>query len=58
MHAPSATLVIGATGTTGSRVVAGLVAEGHCVKAALPKRHPGGGCGGCPLRLERARDLR
>ncbi|MGW4993044.1 NmrA family NAD(P)-binding protein [Streptomyces mirabilis] len=34
MNAPSATLVIGATGTTGSRVVAGLIAEGHRVKAA------------------------
>ncbi|MFD7053423.1 NmrA family NAD(P)-binding protein [Streptomyces mirabilis] len=34
MSASSATLVIGATGTTGSRVVAGLIAEGHRVKAA------------------------
>ncbi len=34
MNARSATLVIGATGTTGSRVVAGLIAEGHRVKAA------------------------
>ncbi|MFF3135491.1 NmrA family NAD(P)-binding protein [Streptomyces mirabilis] len=34
MNAPSATLVIGATGTTGSRVVAGLIAEGHRVRAA------------------------
>ncbi|MCX4426658.1 NmrA family NAD(P)-binding protein [Streptomyces mirabilis] len=34
MNAPSATLVIGATGTTGSRVVAGLLAEGHRVRAA------------------------
>ncbi|MFD5759965.1 NAD(P)H-binding protein [Streptomyces sp. NPDC127044] len=34
MNAPSATLLIGATGTTGSRVVAGLIAEGHRVKAA------------------------
>ncbi|WP_371502555.1 NAD(P)H-binding protein [Kitasatospora sp. NBC_00374] len=34
MNTLSATLVIGATGTTGSRVVAGLIAEGHRVKAA------------------------
>ncbi|MFI1252533.1 NmrA family NAD(P)-binding protein [Streptomyces netropsis] len=34
MNTPSATLVIGATGTTGRRVSAGLIAEGHRVKAA------------------------
>ncbi|MFF7756090.1 NAD(P)H-binding protein [Streptomyces sp. NPDC007971] len=34
MNATSATLVIGASGTTGRRVVAGLIAEGHRVKAA------------------------
>ncbi|GAB7184666.1 Rossmann-fold NAD(P)(+)-binding protein [Kitasatospora sp. Ki12] len=34
MNAPGTTLVIGATGTTGRRVVAGLTAEGHRVKAA------------------------
>ncbi|MFF3245315.1 NmrA family NAD(P)-binding protein [Streptomyces sp. NPDC002870] len=34
MNAPSTTLVIGATGTTGRRVAAGLIAEGHRVKAA------------------------
>ncbi|MFI6082965.1 NAD(P)H-binding protein [Streptomyces sp. NPDC051217] len=34
MRAPGTTLVIGATGTTGSRVVAQLVAGGHRVKAA------------------------
>ncbi|MEU9047702.1 MULTISPECIES: NmrA family NAD(P)-binding protein [unclassified Kitasatospora] len=34
MNAPGATLVIGATSTTGRRVVAGLAAEGHRVKAA------------------------
>ncbi|MFF3425800.1 NAD(P)H-binding protein [Streptomyces sp. NPDC002602] len=34
MSDPNATLVIGATGTTGRRVTAGLLAEGHHVKAA------------------------
>ncbi|MFI0980901.1 NAD(P)H-binding protein [Streptomyces sp. NPDC021093] len=34
MNAPGFTLVIGATGTTGSRVTAGLLAEGRRVKAA------------------------
>ncbi|MFG2232683.1 NAD(P)H-binding protein [Streptomyces sp. NBC_01310] len=34
MNAHHATLVIGATGTTGRRVAAGLAAEGHRVKAA------------------------
>lgn len=34
MNTPSTTLVIGATGTTGRRVSAGLIAEGHRVKAA------------------------
>ncbi|MFF2131265.1 NmrA family NAD(P)-binding protein [Streptomyces olivochromogenes] len=34
MNAAGATLVIGATGTTGSRVAAGLITEGHRVKAA------------------------
>ncbi|MFE5813435.1 NmrA family NAD(P)-binding protein [Streptomyces sp. NPDC056479] len=34
MTTPDTTLVIGATGTTGRRVTAGLVAEGHRVKAA------------------------
>ncbi|MER5928951.1 NAD(P)H-binding protein [Streptomyces sp. NPDC002054] len=34
MNTPNATLVIGATGTTGRRVTAGLSAEGHRVKAA------------------------
>lgn len=34
MNAPSAALVIGATGTTGRRVAAGLIVEGHRVKAA------------------------
>ncbi|NUK02564.1 NmrA family NAD(P)-binding protein [Streptomyces lunaelactis] len=34
MNTPAATLVIGATGTTGSRVTAGLIAERHRVKAA------------------------
>ncbi len=33
MSDPGATLVIGATGTTGRRVTAGLVSEGHRVKA-------------------------
>ncbi|MFD4320744.1 NAD(P)H-binding protein [Streptomyces sp. NPDC058548] len=33
MDNPNATLVIGATGTTGRRVTAGLIAEGHRVKA-------------------------
>lgn len=41
MSTPGVTLVIGATGTTGRRVAAGLIAEGHRVKAALPERHPG-----------------
>ncbi|MBT2540697.1 NAD(P)H-binding protein [Streptomyces sp. ISL-44] len=34
MNSPSAILVIGATGTTGRRVAAGLIAEGHRVMAA------------------------
>ncbi|MFD9407948.1 NmrA family NAD(P)-binding protein [Streptomyces sp. NPDC059989] len=34
MKTPAATLVIGATGTTGRRVTAGLIAEGHRVRAA------------------------
>ncbi|WP_405584063.1 NmrA family NAD(P)-binding protein [Streptomyces sp. NBC_01092] len=34
MNTPSATLVIGATGTTGRRVTAGLTEKGHRVKAA------------------------
>ncbi|GGR27075.1 NmrA family NAD(P)-binding protein [Streptomyces netropsis] len=34
MNTPGTTLVIGATGTTGRRVSAGLIAEGHRVKAA------------------------
>jgi ergot alkaloid biosynthesis protein len=34
MSTPSRTLVVGATGTTGSRVVSRLVAAGHRVKAA------------------------
>jgi ergot alkaloid biosynthesis protein len=34
MNTPAATLVIGATGTTGSRVVSQLLAAGHPVKAA------------------------
>ncbi|MFG2981754.1 NmrA family NAD(P)-binding protein [Streptomyces sp. NPDC048258] len=34
MTTPHATLVIGATGTTGRRVAAGLIAEGHRVRAA------------------------
>ncbi|MFD7548162.1 NAD(P)H-binding protein [Streptomyces sp. NPDC059816] len=34
MTEPAAVLVIGATGTTGSRVVRGLVARGHRVRAA------------------------
>ncbi|MFE5942062.1 NAD(P)H-binding protein [Streptomyces sp. NPDC056480] len=38
-----ATLVIGATGTTGRRVAAGLVAEGHRVKAGSRGATPVGG---------------
>ncbi|MET7987709.1 MULTISPECIES: NAD(P)H-binding protein [unclassified Streptomyces] len=40
MTTTSATLVIGATGTTGSRVTAQLAAEGHRVKAASRKATP------------------
>ncbi|QXJ19724.1 NAD(P)H-binding protein [Actinomadura graeca] len=40
MSGPGATLVIGATGTTGRRVVAGLVAEGHQVTAAGRRATP------------------
>jgi len=40
MSTPSATLVIGATGTTGRRVAAGLVAERHRVKAASRRAAP------------------
>jgi uncharacterized protein YbjT (DUF2867 family) len=40
MNVPSATLVIGATGTTGSRVAAGLIDGGHRVKAASRNATP------------------
>ncbi|WP_438290590.1 NmrA family NAD(P)-binding protein [Streptomyces sp. HUAS TT7] len=40
MNTPSATLAIGATGTTGRRVAAGLIAEGHRVKAAGRRATP------------------
>ncbi|MFF4102783.1 NmrA family NAD(P)-binding protein [Streptomyces sp. NPDC001903] len=40
MNQLHATLVIGATGTTGRRVTAGLVAEGHRVKAAGRRATP------------------
>ncbi|MET9411071.1 NAD(P)H-binding protein [Streptomyces sp. NPDC002935] len=40
MSASSVTLTIGATGTTGSRVAAGLIAEGHRVKAASRRATP------------------
>ncbi|ROQ99788.1 uncharacterized protein YbjT (DUF2867 family) [Streptomyces sp. 2132.2] len=46
MNAPSATLVIGATGTTGRRVTAGLVSEGHRVKAAGRRATPVAGAQG------------
>ncbi|GAA1369666.1 NAD(P)H-binding protein [Streptomyces beijiangensis] len=40
MNAPSATLVVGATGTTGRRVTAGLIAEGRLVKAGGRRATP------------------
>ncbi|WP_344600880.1 NmrA family NAD(P)-binding protein [Streptomyces glaucus] len=40
MTASPATLVIGATGTTGSRVAAGLTAHGHRVRAASRRAAP------------------
>ncbi|MFK0046007.1 NAD(P)H-binding protein [Streptomyces sp. NPDC090741] len=40
MNDLNATLVIGATGTTGRRVTAGLIAEGHRVKAASRNATP------------------
>ncbi|MFJ1973937.1 NAD(P)H-binding protein [Streptomyces sp. NPDC087903] len=40
MNTPAATLVIGATGTTGRRVAAGLIAERHRVKAASRSATP------------------
>ncbi|MEV6951074.1 NmrA family NAD(P)-binding protein [Streptomyces sp. NPDC051183] len=40
MNTHHATLVIGATGTTGRRVTAGLIAEGHPVKAASRSATP------------------
>lgn len=40
MDAPSAALVIGATGTTGRRVTAGLIARHHRVKAASRSAAP------------------
>ncbi|CQR64658.1 NAD(P)H-binding protein [Streptomyces leeuwenhoekii] len=46
MTSSSATLVIGATGTTGSRVTARLTARGHLVRAASRRAAPVGGAGG------------
>ncbi|GGO48622.1 NmrA family NAD(P)-binding protein [Streptomyces lasiicapitis] len=46
IDAPSVTLAIGATGTTGGRVAAGLIAGGHRVKAASRRASPVAGAEG------------
>ena len=50
MTAVGTTLVIGASGTTGSRVVAQLIAAGHCAKAA--SRHTTPVPGAAPVRFD------
>ncbi|MEV5884449.1 NAD(P)H-binding protein [Streptomyces sp. NPDC052020] len=45
MSSAAATLVIGTTGTTGSRVTARLTARGHLVRAASRRAAPAGGAG-------------
>jgi nucleoside-diphosphate-sugar epimerase len=57
MTATGTTLVIGATGTTGSRTAAQLTAVGHRVKAAsrkaapVPARNRSASTGTTPLRI-------
>ena len=51
MSITGVTLVIGASGTTGSRTAGQLIAGGHRVKAASSSCDPGAGHGTGPFRL-------